>query len=102
MHCTFQCFWYWTVAARKPTLAQIAGLVNNYANGIHPGRARLRVQLRACRSTTHDEPERTVKLFDRVLNPREIRRRLGRTFYAPDSHEAVPWGFHPNAISGLE
>ena len=77
MHCTFQCFWYWTVAARKPTLAQIAGLVNNYANGIHPGRARLRVQLRACRSTTHDEPERTVKLFDRVLNPREIRRRLG-------------------------
>ena len=69
MHCTFQCFWYWTVAAHKPTLAQIAGLVNNYANGIHPGRARSRVQLRACQSTTHDEPERTLKLFDRVYAP---------------------------------
>jgi len=80
VHCTFPCrlsFWYWTVAARRPTLARIAGLVNNYANGIHPGRARSRVQLRACQSTTHDEPERTLKLFDRVLNPREIRRRLG-------------------------
>ncbi len=80
MHCTFQCplsFWRWTVGAHRPTLARIPGLVNNYANGIHPGWATWRVQLRARQNITHDEPERTVKLFDRVLNPREIRRRLG-------------------------
>jgi transcriptional regulator with XRE-family HTH domain len=52
-------------------------LVNNYANGIHRARAISRVQPRFRQNVYDNDPERTVKLFDRVLNPREIRRRLG-------------------------
>jgi DNA-binding transcriptional regulator YiaG len=58
-------------------LARIAALVNNYANGIGRGWARPRVQPRAHQIASENETERTVKLFERVLNPREIRRRLG-------------------------
>jgi len=61
--------------APKPpgVLASAAALVNNYANGIAkdgfscPNRA----------ITLKNSTGRFVKLFDRVLNPREIRRRLG-------------------------
>jgi DNA-binding transcriptional regulator YiaG len=52
-------------------------LVNNYANGIGWRGLSTRTRPGACLITSQDETERTVKLFERVLNPREIRRRLG-------------------------
>lgn len=65
-------------AAPNAALARIGALVNNYANGI--GRQRLRTPapgLVLTQSLANENTERTVKLFERVLNPREIRRRLG-------------------------
>jgi transcriptional regulator with XRE-family HTH domain len=48
-------------------------LVNNYANGI-PSVGFCGIKY-ACHPQKHNGT--SVKLFDRVLNPREIRRRLG-------------------------
>jgi transcriptional regulator with XRE-family HTH domain len=50
-------------------------LVNNYANGIAWRRRAGTSRPAACLSSTTDD--KLVKLFERVLNPREIRRRLG-------------------------
>jgi len=58
-------------------LALNGALVNNYANGIGWRGLSTRTRPGACLITSQDETERTVKLFERVLNPREIRRRLG-------------------------
>jgi len=49
-------------------------LINNYAN-VFWGRRRKRVALAIF--SIDEEDDQPVKLFDRVLNPREIRRRLG-------------------------
>jgi transcriptional regulator with XRE-family HTH domain len=54
-------------------LASAAALVNNYANGIAMD-GFLRPN---CITIFINFNGRFVKLFDRVLNPREIRRRLG-------------------------
>lgn len=54
-------------------LALAAALVNNYANGI----AMVGFLVRNCITIFTNTYGRFVKLFDRVLNPREIRRRLG-------------------------
>jgi transcriptional regulator with XRE-family HTH domain len=56
---------------RAGALARIGALVNNYANGIGWR------GLDPFPITSQSETKRTVKLFERVLNPREIRRRLG-------------------------
>jgi transcriptional regulator with XRE-family HTH domain len=52
-------------------------LGNNYANGI--GRELAAWRIRPCvrQIGARRRPEHNVKLFERVLNPREIRRRLG-------------------------
>jgi transcriptional regulator with XRE-family HTH domain len=58
-------------------LANTAALVNNYANGIRQGAI---VRLGACLqpgTIGTNGNNKLVKLFDQVLNPREIRRRLG-------------------------
>jgi DNA-binding transcriptional regulator YiaG len=52
-------------------------LVNNYANGIRCGAAaRLGAWSQPATVAKHSDTK-LVKLFDAVLNPREIRRRLG-------------------------
>ncbi len=54
-------------------LALAAALVNNYANGI----AKIAFWPQIALPSLIYLNGRFVKLFDRVLNPREIRRRLG-------------------------
>jgi len=56
-------------------LARCPTLVNNYANGIASD-AREHLPKTACLFDTVNRRQ-AVKLFERVLNPREIRRRLG-------------------------
>jgi len=55
-------------------------LVNNYANGIAVGAPMAIGITRANRNLQvfgTESDKKAVKLFERVLNPREIRRRLG-------------------------
>jgi len=61
----------------KDTLARIRSLGNNYANGIGRELAAWRIRPSARQIEASLQSEHNVKLFERVLNPREIRRRLG-------------------------
>ncbi len=57
-------------------LASARPLGREYAIGIAPRAEPTRLDPKL-RTVCHNESDRLVKLFDRVLNPREIRRRLG-------------------------
>ena len=61
---------------RSGALALGSSLVNNYANGIGKWLAARPMQPCVCHREGHNL-KHIMKIFERVLNPREIRRRLG-------------------------